>query len=56
MLVLYTLRAAYAQIADHIVPNFATMEGPPLPAAVLAAEASDYLLASRVLVDVGRAV
>ena len=52
MLVLDALRPTYTESGGNFVPDFPVMEGPPLPATVLAAEAADDLLPTRMRTDV----
>ena len=56
MLVLDRLCSTYAERRRNIVPDLAIVEGPPLPAAVLPAEALDDLYTPRMAAHIGRAV
>lgn len=50
------LSPSHAKRHRDIVPHFAIVKGPPLPATVLSSKASDYLLAARMGTDIGCAV
>jgi hypothetical protein len=52
MPVLDALGSPNSEGSSDVIPDFTVVEGPPLPAAVLAAEAADDLLAARVGADV----